>query len=96
MNINVEHQPNCRAVAHIRVPGDEVKKQREEILSHFARQVRLPGYRPGKTPKPVVAKRFQTEINDELEKQLINDGLRQAIKNKEIQHMAWARERRKM
>lgn len=85
MNINVEHQPNCRAVAHIRVPGDEVKKQREEILSHFARQVRLPGYRPGKTPKPVVAKRFQTEINDELEKQLINDGLRQAIKNEGLE-----------
>ena len=85
MNINVEHQPNCRAVAHIRVPGDEVKKNREDILSYFARQVRLPGYRPGKTPKPVVAKRFQTEIGQELEKQLINDGLRQAIKNEGLE-----------
>lgn len=81
MNINVEHQPNCRAIAHIRVPGEEVKKNRETILTYFARQVRLPGYRPGKTPKPVVAKRFQAEITQELEKQLINDGLRQAIKN---------------
>ena len=81
MNINVEHQPNCRAVAHIRVPGDEVKKNREAILGYFVRQARLPGYRPGKTPKPVVAKRYQTEISEELERQLINDGLRQAVKN---------------
>lgn len=81
MNINVEHQPNCRALAHIRVPGEEVKKNRDDIVGYYAKQVRLPGYRPGKTPKPVVAKRFQSEINAELEKQLINDGLRQAIKN---------------
>ena len=26
MNINVEHQPNCRAVAHVRVPADQVGK----------------------------------------------------------------------
>lgn len=88
MNINVEHQPNCRAVAHIRVPGEEVKKNREDILGYYAKQVRLPGYRPGKTPKPVVAKRFQTEIGQELEKQLINDGLRQAIKNEGLDVMS--------
>lgn len=81
MNINVERQPNCRAIAHIRVPGEEVKKNREEIVSYYARFAKLPGYRPGKTPKPVVAKRYQAEISSELEKQLINDGLRQAIKN---------------
>ena len=87
MNINVEHQPNCRAVAHIRVPGEEVKKSREDIVGYYAKQVRLPGYRPGKTPKPVVAKRFQSEIGQELEKQLINDGLRQAIKNEGLDVM---------
>lgn len=81
MNINVERQPNCRAVAHIRVPGEEVKKNRDEIVTYYARFAKLPGYRPGKTPKPVVAKRYQAEISSELEKQLINDGLRQAIKN---------------
>ena len=81
MNINVEHQPNCRAIAHIRVPGDEVTKQRDTVLSSFVRQVRLPGYRPGKTPKAVVAKRYQAEVTAELEKRLINDGIQQAIKN---------------
>ncbi len=87
MNINVEHQPNCRAVAHIRVPGEEVKKNREEIVTEYAKYARLPGYRPGKTPRPVVAKRYHVEIGNELEKQLINDGLRQAIKNEGLEVM---------
>ncbi|SKA81982.1 trigger factor [Prosthecobacter debontii] len=85
MNINVEHQPNCRAVAHIRVPAEEVAKQRSAITSYFASQVRLPGFRPGKAPAAAVIKRFGDDIQSELEKQLINDGLRTAIKNEGLE-----------
>ncbi len=85
MNINVEHQPNCRAIAHIRVPGEEVAKQRSAITAYFATQVRLPGFRPGKAPAAAVQKRFGDDIRSELEKQLINDGLRKAIKNEGLE-----------
>ena len=85
MNINVEHQPNCRAVAHIRVPGEEVTKQRNSIISYYAGQVRLPGFRPGKAPVAAVIKRYGPEIESELEKQLINDGLRTAIRNEGLE-----------
>ncbi|MCA1964137.1 MAG: trigger factor [Prosthecobacter sp.] len=80
MNINVEHQPNCRAIAHIRVPGEEVAKQRKIIVSYFAQNARLPGFRPGKVPTATVEKRFGADIQSELERQLINDGLREAVK----------------
>lgn len=85
MNINVEHQPNCRAVAHIRVPGEEVSKQRNVIVGYYARQVSLPGFRPGKAPVSAVLKRFGPDVEAELEKQLINDGLRQAVRNEGLE-----------
>ncbi len=81
MNINVEHQPNCRAAAHIRVPGEEVTKERNKLIAYFSRMAKLPGYRPGKAPKAVIQKRYQQEISEELEKQLVNDGVRQAVTN---------------
>ncbi len=81
MNINVEHQPNCRAVAHIHVLSDQVTKERDSIIAYFASMVRMPGYRPGKAPKTIILKRYETEVRDELEKKLINDGLRQAVKS---------------
>ncbi|HEY1082989.1 MAG TPA: trigger factor family protein, partial [Prosthecobacter sp.] len=65
MNINVEYQPNCRAIAHIRVPGEEVAKQRSAITAYFATQVRLPGFRPGKAPVAAVQKRFGDDIRNE-------------------------------
>jgi trigger factor len=80
MTINVEHQPNCRAVAHIRVPGEEVAKQRKSIVAYYAQNVRLPGFRPGKVPTAAVEKRHGADIQSELERQLINDGLREAVK----------------
>lgn len=85
MNINVEHQPNCRAVAHIHALAAQVAKERDEIIAYFASMVRLPGYRPGKTPKSIVAKRYENEVKDELEKKLINDGLRQAVKSEGLE-----------
>ncbi|MBE2285276.1 MAG: trigger factor [Prosthecobacter sp.] len=85
MNINVEHQPNCRAVAHVRVPADQVGKERDAIITYFASMVRLPGYRPGKTPKTIVAKRYENEVKDELEKKLISEGLRQAVKSEGLE-----------
>lgn len=85
MNINVEHQPNCRAVAHVHVLADQVTKERDSIISYFSGMVRLPGYRPGKVPKSIVAKRYENEVKDELEKKLINDGLRQAVKSEGLE-----------
>ncbi|MFM2143615.1 MAG: trigger factor, partial [Verrucomicrobiota bacterium] len=85
MNINVEHQPNCRAIAHVRVPADQVAKERNEVIAYFASMVRLPGYRPGKAPKSIVEKRYEVEVKDESEKKMINDGLRQAIKNEGLE-----------
>lgn len=85
MNINVEHQPNCRAVAHIRVPAAEVSRQRAVITAQYASQVRLPGFRPGKAPASAVQKRYGADIQQELERQLVNDGLRQAIRNEGLE-----------
>lgn len=85
MNINVEHQPNCRAVAHIRVPSEEVAKHRNSITAYFSNQARLPGFRPGKAPAAAVQKRFGQDIQEELEKQLVSDGLRQAVKNEGLE-----------
>lgn len=81
MNINVEHQPNCRAAVHIRVPGEEVTSQRNKLISYFSRNARIQGFRPGKAPKAVIEKRYGREIADELEKQLVNDGVRHAVQN---------------
>lgn len=85
MNINVDHQPNCRVKLHIEVPADTVKKRRSEIISYFSRVVKIPGYRPGKIPAHIVNQRYQSEVDGELQNQLINEGCREAITRENLE-----------
>ena len=84
MNINVEHQPNCRAALHVEVPAETVKKQRAQITQQYASAARVPGYRPGKTPVAVIAQRYKETIDGELQNQLINKGCRDAIQKENL------------
>ncbi len=81
MNINVEHQPNCRAVIHLHASTEEVAKHRNGIVAYYARGMKLPGYRPGKVPPAMVLKRFGEAITEELERRLAGEALQTAVKN---------------
>jgi trigger factor len=81
MNINVEHQSNCRAVVHVHATAEEVAKHRSSLVAYYTRGAKLPGYRPGKVPAAVILKTYGAAITEELERQLASDGLQTAIKN---------------
>ncbi len=85
MNINVDHQPNCRVKLHVEVPAETVKKRRSEIISYFSKVAKIPGYRPGKIPAHVVNQRYQQEVDGELQHQLINEGCREAITRENLE-----------
>ncbi len=42
----------------VSVPGDEVKKATQRTIAKLGREVRVPGFRPGKVPAQVVVQRF--------------------------------------
>lgn len=85
MNITLETQPNCRAVIHIEVPSDVVQRERETVTNDYARYAKLPGFRPGKAPKSVVAKKFQTKIKEELEQSLVRLGYQEVVKRDDVE-----------
>jgi trigger factor len=84
MNINVEHQPNCRAILHVEVPADAVKKERSKIIAYFTSIAKIPGYRPGKVPPAVITSRYKDAIDSELKQQLVNTSFREAIEKQKL------------
>ncbi len=66
MEINVDIQPDCTATLKATIPADTTAARRESIVSQYAAQAKLPGFRPGKTPKSVIEKRYKTDIEKEL------------------------------
>ena len=59
MKVEVENQPHCVATLKIELPPEQVSEEWDAIASSFARQARIPGYRPGKAPKRVIEAKFR-------------------------------------
>ncbi len=84
MNITVERLPKCLATLHVDIPADAVTFERETLLKTYASKAKIPGFRPGKAPKAVIAKKFQKEIEEEMESDLVNRALETSIKQEKL------------
>src|SRR6188508_3199541 len=84
MKIEVENQPHSVATLRIELPPEDVRKEWDAIAGNYARYARIPGYRPGKAPRPVIEKKFRKEIQEELTKKLVSKSYHEAIAQKQL------------
>ena len=68
----------------VEVEAAKVEETFEEITRQFQREAKFPGFRPGKAPKDMVAKRYESEIQDEVKRKLISDSYRKAVADQKI------------
>ncbi len=68
--------PCLREIA-VEVPADVVAKERENVLSKYAKFARVPGFRKGKVPASIVRQRFADDINQEVLESLLPRYLRE-------------------
>lgn len=69
--------PSRKAVT-VEVPAEAVDAETSRITKDFGRQVKLPGFRPGKVPAHVVRQRFREDIDKEVVERLVPRYWRQA------------------
>src|SRR5262249_41574337 len=84
MTATLEKQPNCISALHIELPADRVGKERDKIVRDFMQHAQIPGYRPGKAPRPVVEAKFKQKIAEELNQSLLSVGVREAIQQHKL------------
>ena len=84
MNVSVEVLAPCKRLMRVEIEAAKVDETFANITQEFQREARLPGFRPGKAPKDVVAKRYEAEINDEARRKLISDSFRKAAADQKL------------
>src|SRR5436305_13865345 len=72
------------ATWRIELPPEDVSKEWDAIANNYSRYARIPGYRAGKAPRPVIEKKFRKEIQDELSKALVSKSYHEAIAEKQL------------
>src|SRR5919108_3543956 len=61
------------------VPAKEVQDRIEGRLTELGRRIRLPGFRPGKVPLPLLKQRYGQSVRGEVLEQAVNDSSAKVI-----------------
>src|SRR2546430_14892086 len=84
VNVSVENLGPCKKLLRVEVDAPAVDAALEEITHDFQRQVRLPGFRPGKAPRHLVVKAYAPQIDEEAKRKLVAEGYRKAISDQKL------------
>jgi trigger factor len=77
-------EATCRRELELEIPAAEVQKAMEKVAKEFARVARIPGFRPGKAPVPLIRKRFANDIKGEVLQSLLPEEIDKAVKDKNL------------
>ena len=72
MKTDVEELSPTRVRLSVEVPFDELKPSLDKAYREVGRQVRIPGFRPGRVPPPVIDRRVGREV---VLSQAVNDAI---------------------
>jgi len=73
VNIAVENLAPCKKLLRVEVDAKAVDEAFADVTKDFQKQASLPGFRPGKAPRDLVARKFEADIKAETKRKLISD-----------------------
>jgi trigger factor len=82
--LSAKEESATRTTLEIEIPAEEVEKAFTSVTRAYARRASIPGFRKGKAPESVVAKRFGDEIKGDVLEAVLPDALASAIEEKKL------------
>ena len=85
MQITATPAPNSTVVLEIELPAERLERAVDEAVRHLSRRTRVPGFRPGKAPRPLLERHLGPgAILDDAVDHLVQDAYRQALVDKDL------------
>jgi len=84
VNVTIEELAPCKKLVRFEVENAAVDAAFENVTKDFQKEASLPGFRAGKAPKDMIAKRFEGEITEEVKRKLISETYRKGIKDQNL------------
>ena len=63
------------------VPASDIESRRMARLTSLGKQLRLPGFRPGKVPMPVIKQRYGVAVSAEVADDSVNEATRKVVED---------------
>ncbi len=85
LRIAVEEPRSWARRLTITVPGERVRREREEVARRLAHRVKLPGFRQGRIPPTVLERQFGPAIEQEALERVVGTAYREALEQQQFQ-----------
>jgi trigger factor len=95
MQTTVENLSHLERRLTMAVPVAEIDRQVDERLKKLARNVRLPGFRPGKVPLKIVAQQYGPQVRSEVIGDAVQKGFTEAVRDQNLRVAGYPRIERK-
>src|SRR5262245_35695276 len=80
--IDVTDAGPCLKHVKVTVPAAEVKRYFDKEVGKFVKEAAVPGFRPGKTPRKLIERKFRTEAADGVKSAILQQSLQQIDEEK--------------
>ncbi len=84
MKVSVKDAGVCRKTMNIKIPADTIGEERAETLKVYSKHADIPGFRKGKAPQHIVAKKYAHEITKDLEERMVPKFYHEALQESEL------------
>ncbi|MEY3773770.1 MAG: hypothetical protein RLZZ129_550 [Verrucomicrobiota bacterium] len=84
MNVQLNSLSDTRKSLVITLDKSEVDAEHQAVVAEFIKLARIPGFRPGKAPAAMVAKRFAKDITEEFKQKVITKAYRAALEEQKL------------
>lgn len=84
MNVQLNNVSDTRKSLAVTLDASEVDSVHQSVVAEFSQLARIPGFRPGKAPAGIVAKRFAKEIGDEFKQKVVAKAYRDALQQQKL------------
>lgn len=79
MQVAVENTGSLERKMTVELPEDRIAQEVDTRLRNMMGNVRIPGFRPGKVPMKVIAKRFGRQVRDEVCGEMVRSSFMDAV-----------------
>ncbi len=84
LEVQVEAPEACRRHVVVTVPPEDIQRYVDQVIDELIPKADVPGFRPGRAPRKLVAARFRKEIRQQAKAQLLLEAIEQAIKQENL------------
>ncbi|NLT65705.1 MAG: trigger factor [Acidobacteria bacterium] len=88
MTVEIVEVNSCKRNLAVEIPASEVDQEVSNLAREYARNAKVPGFRPGKAPLSIIRQRYGSELWKDATQKIIERCWRDAVEEHKLQPLA--------